>query len=200
MRPTRSEMDEARARLSGATPQEVLAWGLDRFRPRLAVASSFSIEDCVVIDIAHGIDPGVRVFALDTGRLPEETYQTADRVRDKYRITIEWFFPDRAKVEALERAKGLYSFMESIDNRHECCGIRKVEPLGRALADLDAWVTGLRREQSVTRTNVPEVELDAGHGGLAKLNPIAAWTEAQVWEYADSHKVPIHPLHKKGYP
>src|SRR5881392_1461826 len=102
MKPTKNEVETAAARLGGATPQAVLDWGLSRFRGRISLASSFSIEDCVVIDMAHKIDSGVRVFALDTGRLPEETYQTADRVREKYRLTIEWFFPDRAQVEALE--------------------------------------------------------------------------------------------------
>jgi phosphoadenosine phosphosulfate reductase len=200
MRPTESEIREAGTRLAGSPPDAVLAWGLERFRGRIAVASSFSLEDCVVIDMAHAIDPAVRVFALDTGRLPEETYQTADRVREKYRVAIEWQFPARERVEALERDKGLYSFMESLDNRHECCGIRKVEPLARALADLDGWVTGLRREQSVTRTDAGEVELDAGHGGLAKLNPLIGWTEAQLWTYANQRRVPVHPLHKRGYP
>ncbi len=200
MKPSDDEIRDAATRLAGAPAEAVLAWGLERFRGALAVASSFSLEDCVVIDLAHAVDPAVRVFALDTGRLPEETYQTADRVRDKYGITIEWHFPLRERVEALERSKGLYSFMESLDNRHECCGIRKVEPLARALAGLDAWVTGLRREQSVTRTTTGEVELDSGHGGIAKLNPLIAWTDAQLWSYADRRRVPIHPLHKRGYP
>jgi phosphoadenosine phosphosulfate reductase len=200
MKPTKNELTEAAGRLAGAPPQAVMGWALPRFRGRISIASSFSIEDCVVIDIAHRIDRTVRVFALDTGRLPEETYQTADRVREKYGLTIEWFFPDRAQVELLERGKGMYSFMESLDNRHECCGIRKVEPLNRALSELDAWVTGLRREQSVTRTDAAEVELDAGHGEIAKLNPIIGWSEAELWAYADANRVPVHPLHKKGYP
>src|SRR5262245_55747562 len=109
MKPTESELTDAARRLEGASPQEVLRWALSRFGRGLAIASSFSIEDCAVIDIAHRIDPQVRVFALDTGRLPEETYQTADRVRDKYGIAIEWQFPDRVAVEALLRAKGSYS-------------------------------------------------------------------------------------------
>jgi phosphoadenosine phosphosulfate reductase len=200
MRPTEAEVGEAAARLAGASAEDVLRWACQRFGRGLAIASSFSIEDCVVVDLAHKVDPGVRVFALDTGRLPEQTYQTADRVRDKYGIEIEWQFPERAQVEGLIRAKGLYSFMESLDNRHECCGIRKVEPLGRALGALDAWVTGLRRDQSVTRADTPALELDAGHGGLAKVNPIIAWTDAEVWAYAEQNRVPIHPLHKKGYP
>ena len=194
------ELTEAAARLAGAEPAAILRWGIERFGRGLAIASSFSIEDCVAIDIAHKIDPAVRVFALDTGRLPEETYMTAERVRAKYGTEIEWQFPDREAVERLERTKGLYSFRDSLDERHECCGIRKVVPLGRALAGLDAWVTGLRREQSVTRTETPEVELDAEHGGLAKLNPIIAWTTEQVRAYANEHRVPIHPLHDRGYP
>ncbi|HEY0709586.1 MAG TPA: phosphoadenylyl-sulfate reductase, partial [Polyangia bacterium] len=139
-------------------------------------------------------------FALDTGRLPEETYQTADRVRDKYGIEIEWLFPEHVAVETLLRKKGPYSFMDSLDNRHECCGIRKVEPLGRILSTLDGWVTGLRRDQSVTRAETPPVELDRGHGGIAKLNPIIAWSNEELWAYADAQRVPVHPLHRKGYP
>ncbi len=200
MRPDKAEIDEAKSRLAGKTPEEVLTWALGRFRGRVAVASSFSIEDCVVIDLAHRIDPSVRVFALDTGRLPEETFETAERVREKYRATIEWRFPARQKVEALEQAKGLFSFMESVENRQECCGIRKVEPLGAALADLDAWITGLRREQAITRADTPEVELDAANGGLGKVNPIIGWTWAEVRAYAEQHKVPVHPLHDRGYP
>ncbi len=154
----------------------------------------------MVIDIANTRSPSswacrVRVFALDTGRLPEETYLTAERVIAKYGIPIEWQFPDRVAVERLLQAKGLYSFRDSLDNRHECCGIRKVEPLGRMLVTLDAWVTGLRREQSMTRTEAREVEHDPGYGGMAKLNPIIGWSTAEVRAYAEAHKVPIHPLH-----
>jgi phosphoadenosine phosphosulfate reductase len=200
MRPTEVDIAAAARELQNQSAADVLRWGLGRFGRQLAIASSFSIEDNVVIDLAHQIDPNVRVFALDTGRLPEETYQTADRVRDKYNIEIEWLFPDRIAVEALLRKKGLYSFMESLDNRHECCGIRKVEPLGRILAGLDAWVTGLRRDQSVTRADTGAVEFDQGHGGMAKLNPIIAWSDAELWAYADAQRVPVHPLHKKGFP
>jgi phosphoadenosine phosphosulfate reductase len=200
MKPTEAELAAVAAKFQGATPADVMRWGLERFGRQLAVASSFSIEDNVVIDIAHKLDAKVRVFALDTGRLPEETYQTAERVRDKYDVEIEWLFPEHVAVEALLRKKGAYSFMDSLDNRHECCGIRKVEPLGRILSTLDAWVTGLRREQSVTRAETSSVEFDDGHGGIAKLNPIIAWTNEDLWAYADAQKVPVHPLHRKGYP
>lgn len=203
MRLSRNEVDEAARQLEGKSAQEVLAWALPRFGAGLAIASSFSLEDCVVMDLAHAIDPNVRVFALDTGRLPEETYLTADRMREKYRsgaAKIEWLFPERARVESLERDKGLYSFMESLENRHECCGIRKVEPLARMLSGLDAWVTGLRRDQSVTRTTVREIEIDEANGSLVKINPLVGWTWEQVQAHAKDRRVPIHPLHAKGYP
>jgi phosphoadenosine phosphosulfate reductase len=142
----------------------------------------------------------VRVFSLDTGRLPDETYLTAERVRMKYGIEIAWFFPERAAVEQLIRLKGLYSFRDSLDERHECCGIRKVEPLARALADREAWMTGLRSEQSVTRTDTAEVEIDRAHGNIVKVSPLVRWTMEQVRAYAKEHSVPVHPMHDRGYP
>jgi phosphoadenosine phosphosulfate reductase len=193
-------METAAARLGDGDPQAVVAWAIERFGGALGIASSFSVEDCVVIDMAMKVNRQVRVFALDTGRLPEETYLTAERVIGKYGISIEWLFPQREAVEKLERTKGLYSFRESLDDRHECCGIRKVEPLGRVLATLDAWVTGLRREQSVTRTDTPSVEFDEGHGGIGKINPLIRWSMAEVRAYAAANKVPVHPLHDQGYP
>ncbi|HVZ86881.1 MAG TPA: phosphoadenylyl-sulfate reductase [Polyangia bacterium] len=196
-----AEIEEAARRLRQAAPAEVVGWALRRFGDRLSVASSFSVEDCVVIDLAMKAAPkAVRVFALDTGRLPDETYLTAERVRMKYGIEIAWYFPERASVENLITTKGLYSFRDSLDERHECCGIRKVEPLGRALADREAWMTGLRNEQSVTRTDTPEVEIDRSHGGIAKVNPLVRWTMEQVRAYAKQNAVPVHPLHDKGYP
>jgi len=196
-----SEIAAAAAKLRGADPAAIVKWAVERFGARIAVSSSFSVEDCVIIDLVHKASGGnARVFALDTGRLHDETYLTAERVRMKYGVEIQWTFPKREAVEQLIRIKGLYSFRDSLDNRHECCGIRKVEPLGRALADLDAWFTGLRREQSVTRTDGAEVEVDAAHGGMTKVNPLIAWTMEQVRAYAKANAVPVHPLHDKGFP
>jgi phosphoadenosine phosphosulfate reductase len=196
-----NEITQAAAKLKGADPAAAVAWAVERFGAKIGVASSFSVEDCVVIDLVHKASGGnARVFALDTGRLHDETYLTAERVRMKYGIEIQWMFPRREAVEQLVRIKGLYSFRDSLDNRHECCGVRKVEPLGRALAELDAWFTGLRREQSVTRTDGAEVEIDAAHGGMTKVNPLIAWTMDQVRAYAKANAVPVHPLHDKGYP
>jgi phosphoadenosine phosphosulfate reductase len=198
------EITQAAAKLKGAEPAAVVKWAVERFGPKIAVSSSFSVEDCVVIDLVHKaqsrIAGNTRVFALDTGRLHDETYLTAERVRMKYGVEIQWMFPQRPAVEQLISLKGLYSFRDSLDNRHECCGIRKVEPLGRALAPLEAWFTGLRREQSVTRTEGAEVELDAAHGGITKVNPLIGWTMEQVRAYAKANAVPVHPLHDKGFP
>src|SRR5580765_8185290 len=192
-------------RLLDASAEDVIAWGVARFGRKLAVSSSFSIEDCVVIDLAckaarAAKADGIRVFSLDTGRLPDETYMTAERVRMKYGLEIEWVFPQREQVEKLIQIKGLYSFRDSLENRKECCGIRKVEPLTRALTGPEAWVTRLRHEQSGTRTETPAIEIDDAHKGIVKLIPLVRWSTAEVRSYADTHKVPIHPLHDRGYP
>ena len=180
--------------------ESILKWAVENFSPKLALASSFGAEDVVLIDMLVKLWPKARVFTLDTGRLNEETYDVMDRVRKKYGISIESYFPDFKKVEALERKKGFYSFRESVENRKECCGIRKVEPLQRALKGLKAWVTGLRREQSVTRTGVEKFEKDSAHPGLFKINPLADWTTAQVLDYIRKNEVPANKLHDLGYP
>lgn len=186
--------------LEHKTAQEVLKWGVEQFFPRVGLASSFGAEDVVLIDMLVKSDPKVPIFTLDTGRLNEETYDVMDRIRQKYGIVIKSYFPNFERVERLEREKGFYSFRKSIENRKECCGIRKVEPLGRALAELDAWITGLRRAQAVTRADVPKVEVDTAHGSMVKLNPLADWSEEQVWEYIRANQVPYNTLHDQGYP
>lgn len=180
------------------SPGQLLKWALSHFK-KIAIASSFGAEDAALIDLAVKINPRVRVFTLDTGRLDEETYEVMDRVRRQYGISVESYFPDAKAVEALERQKGFYSFRESVENRKECCGIRKVEPLKRALSGLDVWITGLRREQSVTRADLQKVEWDGGNN-LAKLNPLADWTQNDVWDYVKKNKVPYNRLHDLGYP
>lgn len=177
-----------------------MQWALEQFHPRIGLASSLQAEDMVILDIAWKINPSVRVFTLDTGRLHEETYATMERVREKYGIAIESYFPNRDAVETLEREKGFYSFRKSAEERKHCCGIRKVEPLARALRDLDAWVTGLRREQAVTRTEIHTVEIDESHGGIIKINPLADWSADQIWNYIRCHGVPYNALHDLGYP
>lgn len=185
--------------LEPQTAEGVLRWGLETFGSRIAISAAFIIEDMVVIDLAHRIDPGVRVFTLDTGRLPHETYELMEDVRSRYGIDIEVHFPDAAQVESMVRKHGLNLFYRDIALRLLCCQVRKVFPLERALAGVDAWVTGLRRQQNVTRTAVRKVELDAAHGDLVKLNPIADWTRDQVWEYVRANDVPYNKLYDQGY-
>lgn len=196
----REELEAAAAWLEGRPPAEVLRWAIETFGRRLALASSFGAEDVVLIDMVASIDPGARVFTIDTGRLPYETYELIDRIRDRYGISIEVYFPRADGVEAMVREHGVNLFYHSVELRRLCCHVRKVEPLERALATVDAWVTGLRREQAPTRARVREVEADAAHPGKVKVNPLAAWTRQDVWAYIRRHGVPYNPLHDRGYP
>jgi len=179
---------------------ELLGWALERFRPRIALASSFGAEDVVLIDLLMELDPRARVFTLDTGRLHSETYALAQALRDRYGLAIDVYFPRTEALEAMVRAHGVNLFYASVENRKLCCGVRKVEPLGRALEGLDAWITGLRREQAVTRGRVRKVEIDADHGGILKLNPLADWSWDRVWGYIRDHAVPYNALHDEGFP
>ncbi len=148
----------------------------------------------------HRIDPRSRVFVLDTGRLPQATHDLIDRVRERYDKEVEVVLPRAADVQEMVRAKGMNLFYESIESRQLCCRLRKVEPLNRQLAGLDAWVSGLRRDQNVTRADTKKVEIDYIHGGIIKLNPIADWTRDDVLGYVKAHNVPINRLHAEGYP
>jgi thioredoxin-dependent adenylylsulfate APS reductase len=186
-------------KLNGATAEEVLGWGLEEFHPRMAISAAFLPEDMVVIDLAHRINSDVRVFTLDTGRLPQETYDLIDLVRGRYDINIEVMFPDAADVEAMTRKHGLNLFYKEKSLRLLCCHVRKVIPLERALSKLDAWVTGLRAGQNVTRADIVKVEVDHAHGDVLKLNPIADWSKDQVWDYIRSNNVPYSALYDQGY-
>jgi phosphoadenosine phosphosulfate reductase len=165
--------------------RELLAWALEAFHPKLALACSFQKEEAVLLDLLFEIEPDARVFALDTGVLFEETYEVWRAVEERYGTVIEAWRG--------EWVEGLWAS----DPAH-CCHLRKVEPLGRALAPLDAWITGLRREQSPTRANARKLEWDNGHG-LWKLNPLADWTEKDVWARIAERDLPYNPLHDQGY-
>lgn len=191
---------ELERRFEQAEPQDVLAWGLERFHPRLALASSFGAEDVVLIDMLWRLNPQARVFSLDTLRLHTETYDLVDRVRQRYGIEIEILYPDLPAVDAMVKAHGYNCFYASVDNRKLCCGIRKVEPLNRILGELDGWITGLRRDQAATRTDTPKVEIDDVHASMVKFNPLADWTIEQVWAYIREHDVPYNVLHDRGFP
>lgn len=180
--------------------KEVLRKGLAQAGGKVLLACSFSAEDVVVLDLLQEVSPETGVFALDTGRLNEETLEVAESVRHRYGVKIDWYFPRREDVERLERDKGLYSFRSSLEERHECCRIRKVEPLGRALSGLSGWITGLRHEQSPTRTDLAQLEKDESHGGILKINPLLDWSWEQVLEYVAENNLPKNRLHLSGYP
>lgn len=187
--------------LENKTAEEVLKYAMGEFDGKVGLASSFGAEDVVLMDMMAKIDAEkAYVFTLDTGRLPYETYSLFDAFKKKHpALTIHTFYPNTAAVEEMVTQQGPNLFYESIDNRKKCCDVRKVEPLKRALSGLDAWITGLRREQSVTRTEVAKVENDTGFG-LVKFNPLADWSEADVWDYIKKNNVPYNSLHDKNYP
>ncbi len=177
----------------------ILRATIAHYGERVIMATSFQLGGLVLLDIVHRLNLTVRVFSLDTGRLPEETYECAENVRRMYGINIEWVFPRHQAVQQLEREKGLYSFKRSIENRKECCGIRKVEPLARALEGCDAWITGRRMDQSETRKEINLVEEDPVHPGRIKINPLVHWTHAELWAYVNEHHVPYNRLYDEGY-
>ena len=182
-----------------ATPREILAIGIAAANGEVSLACSFSLEDVAIIDIAHQAGFRLGVFALDTGRLNEETCEVADALVERYRLKIDWYFPQHEAVEQLERAGGLFSFRGSLDKRHDCCHVRKVEPLSRALRELKGWATGMRREQSVTRTTLKAIESDELNGGIIKINPLIDWSEEQVIGYTEERHLPKNRLYSQGY-
>jgi phosphoadenosine phosphosulfate reductase len=183
------------------SPQEILTWAIGKFHPRLALSCSFgNPEGLVLLDMMHRIEPSSRVYVLDTGRLPQATYDLIDRIRDRYDKAVEVVFPDAAAVQSMVREHGMNLFYESLEKRRLCCALRKVEPNRRYLAQLDAYVTGLRREQNVTRSDARRLEVDEGNGGILKINPLVDWTTDQVWQYVRDHDVPVNRLHAEGYP
>jgi phosphoadenosine phosphosulfate reductase len=163
-----------------------------------ALASSFGAEDMVLIDLISKAALPISVFTLDTGRLPDETQALIDRVRSVYNIGVDIYFPDLTAIEPFVREHGINAFYRSTSLRERCCQIRKTEPLSRALAGKRAWITGLRREQSITRRDVAIEEFDAVHA-LTKFNPLADWTRDDVWSYMKMHRVPYNALHDRGY-
>jgi len=200
--PKKVEFSEAEASdFEESSAEEILTWAIQNYHPRLALSASFGApEGMVLLHMMHQLEATSRVFVIDTGRLPQETHDLVDRMRERYDKPVEVLFPDAADIGALARAQGMNGFYESAENRRACCRVRKVEPLRRYLADLDAYVTGLRREQNENRRNARKVEVDPAHGGVVKLNPLADWTEEQVLAYVRSHDVPVNRLHAKGYP
>ena len=192
---------EAQKASAGVDPQSLLAEIARRYKPGEAAISFSGAEDVVLVDMAQRAGLELDVFSLDTGRLHPETYEFLERVRKHYGIVIELVMPEAEPVTELVRAKGLFSFLQ--DGHGECCGLRKVEPLRRKLGTLQAWITGQRKDQGVTRTDLPHEQEDRAFSTpahrLVKFNPLADWTSVEVWNYIRERGVPYNPLHDRGF-
>jgi phosphoadenosine phosphosulfate reductase len=186
-------------RFEDADATEILEFFLSEYNNRIAFSSSMGAEDQVITHIIAKTDPSARIFTLDTGRMFPETYELIENTNARYQINIRIMFPDTAQVEQMVKEKGVNLFYESITNRKLCCHIRKIVPLQRALKGFDMWISGLRREQSITRNGLSIVEWDEKNG-LMKLNPLINWTLEDVWNYINEHNIPYNKLHDKGFP
>lgn len=191
---------ELNQELAQKSPREIIKFALAHFDN---IAVSFSgAEDVALIELGHKLASPLKVFSLDTGRLHPQTYQFIDKVRAHYPIELDIMTPNADKLQAFVKEKGLFSFYQ--DGHKECCGVRKVEPLKRKLATLDAWITGQRKDQSPsTRAEVPVIEIDAGNSNeqrtLIKFNPLANWSSKEVWDYIRLSETPYNPLHEQGF-
>lgn len=191
-------IDKIKKDTEGLELIDKLKYIADSFAGRVVFTTSFGVEDQVITDMIFANDIDIKIVSLDTGRLFEETYKVLNSTISKYRKSIDVFYPNTEKVEKLLSDKGPYNFYESIENRKECCNIRKVEPLRRALAGNECWVTGIRAEQSQGRTEMEMFENDEGYG-LLKMNPIFDWTLDDVMNYLKDKNVPYNQLHHKGF-
>lgn len=199
LRPADLEDPAVLARCEAATAQDLLAWARSQWGTKVALVTSFQAEGTVLLDMAWRHDPNLRVITLDTGRLPQETYRLIERIRERYQIDIEIFFPSAQLVQEMVRQSGPDLFYQSVEKRLRCCHIRKVEPMRRALGGLDAWITGLRRDQNAQRAKVRKIELDPQDGERFKLSPLADWSSEEVWDYVKTYRLPHHPLYSRGY-
>ncbi|MDR2774551.1 MAG: phosphoadenylyl-sulfate reductase [Tannerella sp.] len=195
----KTEIDRLNEMFGGKKPEEILDYFLHAYGNRIALASSLGLEDQMLTDMMLKTDRSARIFTIDTGRLFPETYSLIDKTNMNYGIRMEIYFPENRPVERYVRANGINAFYESMEKRKECCRIRKIEPLTRALSTLDVWICGLRQEQSVTRTGVQVVEWDETNE-LVKINPLAYCSEQEVWKYIKTNRVPYNILHDRGFP
>jgi phosphoadenosine phosphosulfate reductase len=193
-----SVVNDIKELIAGLSPGEVLQKLVARFPGKITFSTSLGWEDQVLTHMIHCLQLPIRIFTLDTGRMFSETYKVLNRTREKYNLSIETFFPETAQVEQLMNEKGPFSFYDSVDNRKECCRIRKVVPLRRALKGFDCWITGIRAEQSDNRLDMPNVEWDEGNQ-ILKVHPILHWTLDEVKAYIKQNEVPYNALHDQGF-
>lgn len=186
-------------RFTKAPAEEILEFFSNEFGDRICLSSSMGAEDQVLTHMLVQIKPGFRIFTLDTGRLFPETLNLIQKTRDHYRNDIEVFFPDYKLVQEMVREKGINLFYESVEYRKLCCQVRKLEPLKRALAGMDAWISGIRKDQTINRFDTKVVEWDENNS-LVKINPLYRWSEKMVWEYIHKNQIPYNELHDKNFP
>lgn len=184
--------------LRGLSNVEALRTLANLFPGEVVFSTSLGYEDQVITDLILANEIPIKIFTLDTGRMFSETYSVWKKTNDRYATKLEAYFPDRTAEEALMTTKGPYSFYDSVENRKECCGIRKVEPLNRALKGQKIWITGIRAEQSANRQSMPQLEWDAAHD-LFKFHPLMDWTFEEVKQYVKDNNVPYNPLHDRGF-
>lgn len=182
----------------GYTPQQIIILAYETFGGKVTFASSLGEEDQVITDMIAQETPSMSIFTLDTGRLFQESYDLMAKVQARYPMPFSIYYPDGRALEKMVVEKGINLFYDSVENRKLCCGIRKVEPLQRALVGMDAWMCGLRREQSVTRQALVPFEWDGANQKI-KINPLADWSLAQVRDYIKANKVDVNPLHAQGF-
>ncbi|MFW6293971.1 MAG: phosphoadenylyl-sulfate reductase [Spirochaetota bacterium] len=192
-------LGEFREQTAGLSAAEVLRWAASTFGERLTVASSLGAEDQVLAHMISAANLGIPVFTLDTGRMFNESYELMSATQRELGIKIRPYFPDASQVEQMVAERGINLFYDSVELRKRCCHVRKVEPLRRALAGKEAWITGLRRSQSVTRSSLGTIEWDE-QNELVKISPLAEWSEDVVWEYIRANAVPYNELHDRGFP
>jgi len=186
-------------RFEKAQTEEILEFFSNEFGNTICLSSSMGAEDQVLTHMLIKINPKFRIFTLDTGRLFPETLNLIQKTRDQYKADIEVFFPDYKLVQQMVREKGINLFYESVENRKLCCQIRKLEPLKRALEGMQAWITGIRKDQTINRFSTRVVEWDESNG-LVKINPLYRWSEKMVWEYIRNNQVPYNELHDRNFP
>lgn len=196
--PTPHTLESLTEQLHGLSNVEAMRTLAELFPGQIVFSTSLGYEDQVITDLIASNEIPVRIFTLDTGRMFSETYSVWKKTNDRYGIHIETYYPQADAVEKLMTGKGPYSMYESVENRKECCGIRKVEPLNRALKGQKIWITGIRAEQSANRQGMTQLEWDEAHQ-LFKFHPLMDWTFDEVKQYVKAHNVPYNPLHDRGF-
>ena len=192
-------IDKLNNKLKNSDTRNIIKYFLDNYKNKVALSSSLAAEDQVLTDIILKEDKKAKVFTLDTGRLHSQTYEVMDATNLKYGVKIDVYFPNNENVQKLYKDQGINGHYESIQNRKNCCFTRKIEPLRRALEDVEVWITGLRSAQSITRNEMKLVEYDETFD-VIKVNPLINYSEDEIWEYIKKNSVPYNKLHDQGYP